>query len=61
MEITDILTRKVCAFDLAIQLIKNLNAKFKITIKVDKLVSKDWANIGISEYNVMIMRPSYVT
>lgn len=41
MKITDKVMQKGCAIDLATQLIKNLNAKSKIAIKVNKLLNKD--------------------
>lgn len=49
MKITDKVMQKGCAIDLATQLIKNLNAKSKIAIKVNKLLNKDQDNIRISK------------
>lgn len=43
------MTRKRCTVDLTSQLIENLNAQSKITIKVDKLLKKDYDHLGINK------------
>ena len=60
MEITDIVTRKGCAVDLATQLMEKLNVQSKIAIKMDKILKKDWGNVGIckDKKKVLQKRPS---
>lgn len=55
-EITDKVTQKNCTFDLATELIENLNAQSKIAIKLDKLLNKNWGNVGISKEKKKVLR-----
>ncbi len=43
------MTRHGCAFDLTSQLIENLNAQSMTTIKIEKLLNKDWDYLRINK------------
>lgn len=43
------MAQKRCEVYLISQLIKNLNTQFKTTIKVDKLLNKDWNYLEINK------------
>ncbi len=43
------MTQKRCVVDLTTQLIENLNARSKTTIKVDELFNKNWNHLGINK------------
>lgn len=48
-EIDDEVTQRGCAVDLITQQIENLKAEPRSAIKVDKLLNKDWAKVGINK------------
>lgn len=42
--------------DLITQLIENLNVAFRTMVKVDKLLNKDWDNVGINKNEKKVLQ-----